>query len=219
MSLLNNLLLRITRISTFLFFAIPITVKLIEFIHNLVRTVDHMRDSLKVAESHIRQLQNTVEDLKYQVEENRKIIREQTTATMDMQQQLVDQSIDAISTTKEIGDIYECLDLLDDRILEFAKYKKTGKIKKQVRDEALEIDALDHKSPNEEVFDNFIASKSDLLFDSEGRHCPVAEICKVFEEWYDAEYVNLDDRPSNHALEEYMCRNFPPLPSDYLRPL
>ena len=187
-------------------FVIPAGFKIIEFIHNLNQTINHLSDSLKAAEQ-------IIIDLRTELREQNRILQEQTAATADMQQQIIDHSIDAISTTKEIGDIYECLDLLDDRLLDLVKSEKTRKIKKQVRKdkretERREIEALDHISHNEEVFDNFIAKKYYAVFNQEGKASPV-ELRKLFKEWYDAEYANLDNRcPSNRELEEYMCRNF-----------
>jgi len=182
-------------------FVIPAVFKIIEFIHNLNQTVNHLRDSLKAAEQKII-------DLRTVVSEQNRILQEQTAATADMQQQIIDHSIDSISTTKEIGDIYECLDLLDDRLLDLVKSEKTRKIKKQVRKDKREIEALDHISHNEEVFDNFISKKYYAVFNQEGK-ASSAELRKLFKEWYDSECANLDDRrPSNRELEEYMCRNF-----------
>lgn len=212
MSVLNSFLNRIQKTLIVLVF-IPAAIKTAAFIHNLIHTINNLRDALKEAEHQIRRLQNTVEDLRYQVEDNQRVIQNQMTATEDMQQQLVDHSIDAVSATKDIGDIYECLDLLDDRLLDLVKSEKTRKIKKHVKKdrreaERREIEALDHKSPNEAVFDDFIAKKYSDVFSQEGK-ASSAELRKLFKEWYDTKYVNPNvDRPSNRKLEEYMCRNF-----------
>jgi len=131
---------------------------------------------------------------------------------MDMQKQLADQNIDAVSTTREIGDIYDCLDILDDRLLDLVKSEKTQKTKKQVRkekkeNEAQEIEALDKKDPTEELFDQFIADS--LTSDPEGV-IGFSDLQKIFKDWY-AYYHGDDDqmdRPSNHKLKAYMCRNF-----------
>lgn len=202
MSVVNTVLNLIQK-TVLVLFVIPAAFKIIEFIHNLNQTVNHLRDSLKAAE------QNII-DLRTVVSEQNRILQEQTTATADMQQQLVDHSIDAISATKEIGDIYDCLDLLDDRLLDLVKSEKTRKIKKQVRKdrretERQEIEALDRLSDNEEVFDQFIAVS--ITSDTEGRISSV-ELRKIFKDWYDAKYANIDNRPRSRDLEEYMCRNF-----------
>lgn len=210
MSVVNTILNLIQK-TVLILFIVPAGFKIIEFIHNLNQTVNHLRDSLKAAE------QNIV-DLRTTLREQSRILQEQTIVTADIQQQIVDQSIDSISATKDIGDIYDCLDLLDDRLLDLVKSEKTRKIKKQVRKdkrdsreaerreaERQEIEALDNKSPNEEVFDQFIADS--LKSDHEGRISSV-ELRKLFKEWYDAKYVDLDDRPKSRELEEYMCRNF-----------
>jgi len=176
---------------------VPATFKTVEFAHTFIQTVAHLRDSLNAAEDQIRQLRGTIEDLQTQMQN-------QVTATSEMQK-LINQNIDAIETTKQIEEVYECLDLLDDRLLDLAKSEKTRKLKKKVRREAREIEALDKKNPNEEIFDNFIASER--VFNHEGRVFPL-ELRKQFKDWYDTETDNLGDYPSNHELREYMCRNF-----------
>jgi chromosome segregation ATPase len=213
MSIVTSFLTIIQK-AVFALFIIPAAFKLIEFIHNLIQTVAHLRDSLKAAEIQIRQLRTVVEDLQEQITTQSKTIHDQMMAIMDMQQQLVDHSIDAISATKEIGDIYECLDLLDDRLLDLVKTEKTRKIKKQVRKdkrkaerqetEQNEIEALDHLSDNEEIFDKFIADN--LKSDPEGV-IGASDLQKLFKDWY--KYYHEDDNhPSNKELREYMCRNF-----------
>jgi len=94
------------------------------YIHNLLYKIECMSRSLEKAEK-------TIEQLRGQVADNRKSIYDQMMTTMDIHKQLVDQNIDAVSTTSQINDIYECLDLLDNRLLELMKSKKSRKQKRE----------------------------------------------------------------------------------------
>jgi len=201
---------------------IPAAFKIIEFIHNLNQTVNHLRTSLNESEQNINGLRQLVDDLKDQVAEQRQILQDHLAATADIQQQIIDQSINAIETTKQIEDVYGCLDLLDDRLLDLAKYERAaGKHKKQVRKEKRkaqndkaqemkkqkqEIEALDRKDPNEEIFDQFVADS--LKSDPNGA-IGFSDLQKIFKDWYKYYHEDeLNDLPSNRELREYMCRNF-----------
>ena len=201
MSVLNSFL-NLIQNAVFVMFIIPAAFKTIEFVHRF----NQMQTLLKEAETQIIRLQNTVEDLRYQVEDqiedNRRTLKDQIIATADMQQQLVDHSIDAVSTTKEIGDIYECLDLLDDRLLEFARTHKT---KKQLRREKKEIEMLDQRNPTEECFDEFIADC--LVYDASER-IGKNELTKLFRVWCDKTHQKINT--TEIELEGYMIRNFGP---------
>ena len=195
MSFLNTFVNFIQKVVLVLI-VVPAVFKLFEFLNNINQTINCLHDSLDEAEFNVRQLRTTVEDLKAQIAENNKNVRNQMLTTMDMQQQLVDHSIDAISTTKDISDIYDCLDLIDDRILNISKSEKAQQPK-----------MLDKK--HKDVFENFISNSSNYfaIFSNKGI-LGSAKLCKLFQEWYNAEYANLNDCPSNSELEEYMCHNF-----------
>ena len=201
MSVLNSFLTLIQKTLIALVF-IPAAIKISVFIHNFIYTINHLRDALNTAEHQIRLLQNTIEDLRYQVEDNQRVIHEQMTATADMQQQLVEQSIDTVSATKDIGDIYECLDLLDDRLLEFARTHKT---KKQLRREKKEIEMVDQRNPTEECFDEFIA---DCLVYDPSERIGKNELIKLFRVWCDKTHQKMNT--TEIELEGYMIRNFGP---------
>ena len=202
---------------------VPAAFKIAEFLHNHVQTVETLRNSLKDAENQINQLQQSLDSLKDRTDENTRVLREHTTATTDIQRQLIDQNIDAIDTSKQIEEIYECLDLLDDRLLDIAKYERTGKSKKQVRNEMTrnemtrdrngttrttdsqkqkqEIESLDIKLPNEEIFDQFVA---DVLVSDPAGQIGKGEIRSLFREWRE----DIRTYISNEELEEYMFCNF-----------
>ena len=205
MSFLN--LLNFAKKALIALICIPFAVKTAKFIRNLIYTINHLRDALNKAEHQIAQLQNIIED-------HAIILQEHMPSTMDMQQQLIDQNINILDLSKDIKEIYECIDIIDDRLSDLIKSEKTRKIKKQVRRykrnaEKREIEAL--KSPNEAVFDDFIAEKQTSVFNQDGK-ASSAELRQIFKEWYnDVDpnlYTNLYDRPSNRELEKYMCRNF-----------
>ena len=194
-------------------FIIPAVFKIIEFAHRFARQFNQMQTSLKEAEHQIIQLRETIGDLRTQMEDHNRVIQEQMNATMDIQRQLIDQSVDAIDASKQIEEVYECLDLLDDRLLELAKSERTGKIKKQVRKEIndktlrelqkqkQEIEALDRKLPNEEKFDQFVA---DVLVSDPAGQIGRSELWRLFREWRE----NIRTYISNEELEEYMSLNF-----------
>ena len=195
MSFLNTFVNFIQKVVLVLI-VVPAVFKLFEFLNNINQTINCLQDSLDAAEFNVRQLRTTVEDLKAQIAENNKNVCNQMLTTMDMQQQLVDHSIDAISTTKDISDIYDCIDLIDDRILNISKNEKAPQPK-----------LLDKK--NKEVFENFISDSSNYftIFSNKGI-LGSAKLCKLFQKWYNAEYANPNDCPSSSELEEYMCHNF-----------
>jgi hypothetical protein len=183
-------------------FIIPAAFKLIEFVHRFVQQFNQMQVSLKDAETQIRVLSETIDDLRAQTEDHNRLLQTQITSTLDIKKQLIDQNIDAIDTTKDIGDIYECLDLLDDRLLEFARTHKT---KKQIRREKKEIEMTDHRNPTEECFDEFIA---DCLVYDPAEKIRQNELNKLFQEWCAKTHQKINT--TEIELEGYMIRNFGP---------
>jgi len=207
-----TILLNFIQKAVFVMLVIPAAFKIIEFLHNHIQTVETLRNSLKDADHQINQLQQSLDSLKYRTDEHNRLLREQTIATTDIQQQLIDQNIDAIDTTKQIEEVYDCLDLLDDRLLEIAKYERTGRTKKPERNEMTriesqkqkqkqEIEALDRKLPNEEIFDQFVA---DALVSDPGGQIGKGELRRLFREWRE----DIRTYISNEELEEYMSLNF-----------
>jgi len=161
-----------------------------------------MQTSLKETDESIHQLRESIEDLRVQMADHKRMIEDQMTETLNIKQQLVDQNLHAIDTSKEIEEVYDCLDLLDDRLLEFGRMHKT---KKQLRREKKEIEMLDQKNPAEECFDEFIADC--LVYDPEEK-IDKNELKTLFREWCDKTHQKI--RTTEVELEGYMLRNFGP---------
>jgi ferritin-like metal-binding protein YciE len=104
------------------------------YITNLIYTIDYLQKTLYSAERNIEQIRGQLSEIRKHITETTghiRDIRKHIQETNDViTGQIVDQSRETINTTNQINEIYECLDVLDDRLLEVVKIMKKKETKK-----------------------------------------------------------------------------------------
>ena len=105
----------------FIFSASKIIFHLVVEINILMYDIHDMRRRLDNAEK-------KMDQLSIQFEEDRKTLNDKIEIIQNLKRILIDQNVDLLNTSNQINEIYECLDLLDDRIVEVAgSYIKKSK--------------------------------------------------------------------------------------------
>lgn len=106
----------------------------IMYITNLIYTIDYLQKTMYNAERNIEQIRGQLSEIRKHITETTGHIRDIRKHIQDTNDaiagQTVDQSNEMVNTTNQINEIYECLDVLDDRLLEVVKIMKKKETKK-----------------------------------------------------------------------------------------
>jgi hypothetical protein len=100
-------------------------------------------------------IKKSVDLLKEDIANNRRLIEQQMDATMTQQQQFEASTSNVLAMTSQLDEAFDCLDLLDNRMLELVE--KADKNRRQSRNDPIVEYADIRYQQNEETFDNFIA--------------------------------------------------------------
>ena len=100
----------------------------IMYITNLIYTIDYLQKTLYSAEKNIEQIRGQLSEIRKHIQDKN---IETTKNINDIRKHLqdVDDAIEG-QTVDQINEIYECLDVLDDRLLEVVKIVKKKETKK-----------------------------------------------------------------------------------------
>lgn len=142
-------------------------------------------------------LQKTIESLKSDMSEQRRIIDQQVTYTMTLQQQILE-------TSENVSEVFDNLDLLDNRLLDIME--KTDKKHRRMRQDQQYESVTDIRyQQNENTFDRFIA---DCLVSCEGGKVSVGQIESMFRHWFETAVGPRSAGPTDSELKAYMSRTF-----------
>ena len=148
-------------------------------------------------------IKKSVDLLKEDMANNRRLIEQQMDATMTQQQQFEASTSNVLAMTSQLDEAFDCLDLLDNRMLELVE--KADKTRRQSRNDPI-VEYTDIRyQQNEETFDRFIA---DCLVPCEGGKVSVGQIESMFRNWFETAVGPRSAGPTDSELKAYMSRTF-----------
>ena len=143
-------------------------------------------------------IKKSVDLLKEDMANNRRLIEQHMDATMTQQQQFADNTANVLSMSSQLDEAFDCLDVLDNRLLELLE-----KSDKQRRQQEFPADI--RYQQNEETFDNFIA---DCLVANEKGKIGTGDVEVLFKTWFESNVGPRSAGPTNDELRAYMSRTF-----------
>jgi hypothetical protein len=148
-------------------------------------------------------IKKSVDLLKEDMANNRRLIEQQMDATMTQQQQFEASTSNVLAMTSQLDEAFDCLDLLDNRMLELVE--KADKTRRQSRNDPIVEYADIRYQQNEETFDNFIA---ECLVPNEEGKIGTGQIETLFKCWFESNVGPRSAGPSTNELNAYMSRTF-----------